>query len=141
MQEKTTSQLEQELSGCADLRQYLHTNHASMHLAQLPELLQQALDTSGLSRAEALRRSGLNTIYGYQIFAGKRRPSRDSLLCLCVGMALTPEKAQALLKRAGYAPLYVRQRRDSIIFYALQEKLSMQTLNQQLYELGEPVLL
>ena len=112
-----------------------------MHLAQLPELLQQALDTAGLSRAEALRRSGLNTIYGYQIFAGKRRPSRDSLLCLCVGMALTAEKAQALLKRAGYAPLYVRQRRDSIIFYALQEKLPMQTLNQQLYELGEPVLL
>ena len=77
MQEKPTAALEQELSACADLRAYLKTNTGALCAPGLPALLQQLMQSKGLSRAELLRRSGLNAVYGYQILAGKRHPGRD----------------------------------------------------------------
>ena len=38
MQAKSTSELEQELSGCADLRGYLKRNDPALHAPELPEL-------------------------------------------------------------------------------------------------------
>ena len=92
-------------------------------------------------RAEVLQRSGLNTIYGYQVLSGKRRPSRDVLLCLCLGLRMQPEQVQTLLKSTGYAPLYVKNRRDSAIYYALSHGQDAVTLNQMLFDLEEATLL
>ena len=140
MQEKTTSALERELSGCADLHEYLKENASSLRAPELPELLRRAMQKSGLSRAETLRRSNLNPIYGYQIFSGKRRPSRDCLLCLCFGLGLDADETQTLLRHAGYAQLYVRDPRDSILFYALHSGMSLIACNQQLEAHGETAL-
>ena len=140
MQEKTTSALERELSGCADLHEYLKENASSLRAPELPELLRRALQKSGLTRAEALRRSNLNPIYGYQIFSGKRRPSRDTLLCLCFGLGLCADETQNLLLHAGYAQLYIRDPRDSILFFALNNGLSLLACNQQLDVHGEASL-
>lgn len=140
MQAKSTSELEQELSGCADLRGYLKRNDPALHAPELPELLQRALEKSGLTRAEALRRSNLNLVYGYQIFSGKRRPSRDTLLCLCFGLGLCADETQNLLLHAGYAQLYIRDPRDSILFFALNNGLSLLACNQQLDVHGEASL-
>ena len=140
MQAKSTFELEQALSGCADLHGYLKQNAPALHAPGLPELLQLALEKSGLSRAEALRRSNLNPVYGYQILSGRRRPSRDSLLCLCFGLGLRADETQQLLLHAGYAQLYVRDPRDSILFYALESGMSLVACNQQLDAHGSAVL-
>ncbi len=140
MQGKSTSALEQELSGCADLREYLKVNAAALHTPELPALLQETINRSGLSRAEVARRSGLNTVYVYQIFSGQRRPSRESLLCLCFAMELRAAQTQKLLLHAGYGQLYVRNRRESVIYYALDNALTLESVNQQLDALGEPPL-
>lgn len=140
MQAKSTSELERELSGCANLRGYLNRNEPALHAPELPELLQQALEKSGLNRAEALRRSNLNLVYGYQVFSGKRRPSRDTLLCLCFGLGLCADETQQLLLHAGYAQLYIRDPRDSILFYALNNGMSLMACNQQLDAHGEASL-
>ena len=140
MQAKSTSELERALSGCADLHGYLKQNESALHAPDLPELLQLELEKSGLSRAEALRRSNLNPVYGYQILSGRRRPSRDSLLCLCFGLGLRANETQKLLLHAGYAQLYVREPRDSILFYALNSGMSLMACNQQLDAQGEAAL-
>ena len=140
MQEKTTNALEQELSACADLRTYLKTNTDALCAPGLPALLQQLMLSKGLSRAELLRRSELNAVYGYQILAGKRRPGRDSLLCLCFGLGLDAEQTQKLLLHAGCAQLYIKKPRESIIYYALNAGLSLPACNQLLYEHGEAIL-
>lgn len=140
MQAKSTSELERELSGCADLHGYLKQNAPALHAPELPELVHQAIETHGLSRAELLRRSNLNPVYGYQILSGRRRPSRDSLLCLCFGLGLRADETQQLLLHAGYAQLYVRDPRDSILFYALESGMSLVACNQQLDAHGSAVL-
>lgn len=140
MQGKSTSALERELSACADLRGYLKKNTRELRAPELPELLCQLAAERNLSRAEVARRSCMNTIYTYQIFSGRRHPGRESLLCLCFGLDLRAEQAQTLLLHAGFAQLYVRNRRESIIYHALEMGLSLPEVNQQLFELGETVL-
>lgn len=140
MQEKPTAALEQELSACADLRTYFKSNTVGLRTHELPALLQQLMQSKGLSRAELLRRSGLNAVYGYQILSGKRHPGRESLLCLCFGLGLDAEQTQKLLLHAGFAQLYVKRPRESIIFYALNAGLSVCACSQLLYEHGEAVL-
>ena len=140
MQAKSTSELERELTGCANLRGYLKRNESALYTPDLSELLHLELEKSGLTRAELLRRSNLNPIYGYQMLSGKRRPSRDTLLCLCFGLGLCADETQNLLLHAGYAQLYIRDPRDSILFFALNNGLSLLACNQQLDVHGEASL-
>ena len=98
------------------------------------------LAETGLSKSEVLRRAEINDIYGYQLFAGSRRPSRDKLVALCVGFGLDDERTQQLLKAVGFAPLYPKNRRDSILLFGLQKGRSVLQINQLLYEHGEPTL-
>ena len=111
-----------------------------MHEQSVSELLKTFMDEKGLSRTQVIAASGMNDIYGHQIFSGKRRPSRDKLLCLCFGMQLSAEKVQTLLRDCGYVPLYVKKRRDSIILYALLKEMTLIELNELLYEENEDLL-
>ena len=76
----------------------------------------------------------LNTIYGQQIFAGTKTPSRDKLLAIAFGMNLNFEETDTLLKQQGYARLYPRKERDAVIIYGLLHKLSLLDTNTLLYE-------
>lgn len=105
MQEKPTAALEQELSACADLRAYLKTNTGALCAPGLPALLQQLMQSRGLSRAELLRRSGLNAVYGYQILAGKRHPGRESIIYYALNAGLPLPSCNQLLYEHGEAIL------------------------------------
>lgn len=140
MQDRVTNELEKELSSCAQLHTFLEKNQDQMKTGTLHERLRAITEEKGLSRAAVIGESGLNEIYAYQIFAGKRVPSRDKLLCLCFALALTAEEVQPLLRDCGYVPLYVKKRRDSIILFALLKRLSLSQVNELLYEEGEALL-
>ena len=120
--EKTTEELEKQLSGLGRLSDYLAENADLLKKRTIAEQLSRRLVEKGLTRADVISAAGLNDIYAHQIFAGKRRPSRDKVLCLAFGMALTADETQTLLKDCGYAVLYAKDRRDSIILYALYNR-------------------
>ena len=140
MQEKTTTQLEQELSSCASFHEYLSQNPCVTSNQDVSQLLSKLQQEKGLQRAELIARSGVNDIYVHQILSGKRHPSRNKLLCLAIAMELEAEQVQDLLKRCGYAPLYAKNRRDSVILYGFYHKQPLFAVNEALYELGEPLL-
>lgn len=140
MQEKTTSELERELSGCATLSEYLTENTCVTEDPDVSEALMKLIEVKKLHRADIIAHSGINDIYVHQILSGKRRPSRDKLLCLVFGMGLTTEETQTLLKRCGYGQLYAKNRRDSVVLFALQRGMNLLQVNEQLFEAGEDLL-
>ena len=141
MRTKTTGELEHELSGCASLDKYLTENeNCVVRERALSEALEQIMQEKDIRRTDVIRKSGLNDIYAHQILAGKRHPSRDKLLCLLFGMELDVERVQQILKQCGYAPLYVKNQRDSIIFFALQNGQTLLQANETLFEYGESML-
>ena len=115
MREKTTDDLTQELMEQADLDRYITENEAYFAEMDLISVLTRLYKKCGLSKAELARRAGMSEVYLYQVFSGRRRPSRDRLLCLCFGLGAGLEEANLLLKGMGYAPVYPRLKRDAII--------------------------
>ncbi len=66
--------------------------------------------------------------------------SRDKLLCLCIAMKASLEETQELLYHGGFAPLYVRSQRDSIIIFGISHNETILEVNGNLYDHGEALL-
>lgn len=137
---KETKEMLEQLKRADSLDGYLAENTAEMVDGTLPTHLAALLAETGLSKSEVLRRAEINDIYGYQLFAGSRHPSRDKLVALCVGFGLSDERTQQLLKATGFAPLYAKNRRDSVLLFGLQKGYTVLQINNLLYEHGEPTL-
>ena len=140
MIKKPTDELMSALKQSTSIDQYIQEQGDYFIGQKLSESLCELVEKKGLSKYEAIQRSDINEIYGYQIFSGKRYPSRDKLLCLSVGMGLTVDEAQSLLKLAGYAMLYPKRKRDSIILFGLERGYTIIQINESLYDQGEATL-
>ncbi len=81
--------------------------------------------------------AGKSFSYLGNIINGKRHnPSRDSLINFCLVMGTTLEELQCLLKYSGHQPLYVRRKRDVVIWYGIMKKESIDTIEQNLIDRG-----
>lgn len=64
----------------------------------------------------------------------KRNPSRDALISICLAIGTTAEEVQYLLKYAGQAPLYVRRKRDVIIWFGFMKHMPLNEVDENLRE-------
>lgn len=131
---KDTSNLLEELNLCADFSTFYEENQDQLVSSSLPRLLEDLIKQKGLKKAHVFKRAELSEAYGYQIFSGFRAPERNKVLCLAVGMGLTAEETQALLRGAGYSTLYVKRPTDCVVLYGICHKLSVAEINTMLYE-------
>lgn len=141
MGEKSTDDLNQELMTQPNLDQYLTENGACWRRADISVFLTRLHEVCGLSKAELARRAGISEVYLHQVFSGRRKPSRDRLLCLCIGMKATLEETQELLKQVGYAPVYLRLKRDAIIGHGLLHHTPLTEINDKLFSENEKTLI
>lgn len=140
MADKTTGELQQELMEQPNIEAYLSDNRSSFTQLGILELLESLRVRCGLSKAEIARRSGMSEVYLHQVFSGRRNPSRDRLLSLCVGLGASLEEANHLLKQASYAQLYPRLRRDAIISHGLVHCRPLGEINEALFAENEKTL-
>lgn len=101
------------------------------------EYLDSLLTAKAVKKAAVIKSSGPTDSYAFQIFQGFKSPSRDKLLALAVGLGVTFDECQKLLKLAGVNELYVKNRRDAIIIYGIENGLAVPELNDLLFELEE----
>ena len=135
-----TSDLETQLSSSSSLDDFLEENEASFVDSDFVSFLCRIFDEQGLSKAALAKRSGTSDVYLHQLFSGKRKPSRNRLLCMCIGMQTTLEECQELLRRNKNATLYARSRRDAVIEYGILHKMSLYEVNDKLFEEDEETL-
>lgn len=107
----------------------------------LPDYLGGLLYSRGMTVRDIVLRCNLERSYGYQLFNGTRRPTRNFLLLLAMVLGLEEAEVQRLLKIAGRAPLYARNRRDAAVLYGMSHGLSAEETDGLLRELGEEGLL
>ena len=110
-----------------------------------PPALTAHLDTllreRGMTVGDVIVACNLDRSYGYQLFNGTRRPTRDFLLRLALLLRLPEGEAQRLLKLAVRPVLYARSRRDAAVLYALTHGLTEEETDKLLRDLGEEGLL
>lgn len=140
MEKKNTDNLQQELMDSPNLDQFLTQNKEHFVNVNLAELLKELFEKKNISKATLAKQSGMSEIYLHQIFAGRRNPSRNRLLCLCYGLEATVEETQELLRLCNMAQLYPKLKRDAIIYYGLQHKLKLYEINDRLFDEDEETL-
>lgn len=137
---KTTDELAHEISRSDNILDYFAENRGEMQIDSLPEYLERWLKRKDCTKADVVRRSNLNKAYVYQIFLGKKYPSRDKVIALAFGLELDEKEVQVLLKQAGYRELYPRDPRDALLLYAIGHHKGIIDVNELLYDHNIEVL-
>ena len=140
MKENSTNNLNTELMSPSPLDTYLKEHSDEFLNMDIAQLLNEFYRSKSISKAELARRAGISEVYLHQVFSGRRRPSRDRLLCICIGMGIGLPEAQRLLKQAGYAELYPKFRRDAILIYGIVHHAALDEINDKLYTENERTL-
>lgn len=137
----STTAAENNLLKAKSILDFLRKNRKYMLDLTLSEYLMSLLKQKKLKRADVVRDSGLEKAYVYQIFDGKKHPSRDKLIAIAFGLHLNSKETQRMLKLGGCSELYARQTRDAIILFAIQRGIDIWKTDDFLADNGFPTLL
>ena len=115
--QKTTGELLDLLKKSPTASTYMEQAADNLiHQIPLSEYLTKLIEEKNLKKGNLIRLSGLDKGYVYA------------------------DEVQKLLKSTGYAPLYVRMERDSILLFGLEHGLSVMEVNELLYEMRHELL-
>lgn len=134
----TTENLMARLEEACTLDGYLAELKASGK--QAPATLSAYLDTllaaQPLTRPEVIREAGLNATFGYQVFQGTRRITRNNALLLSRALGYTLTQTQRLLALANQGRLAPQDPRDAVVIWCIRHGLSCQRTDEELYRRG-----
>ena len=106
----------------------------------LSSYVKTILSEKSMSMADMQKKSGIDRTYIYQIMDGSKNPGRDKIIAIAIACEMTLAECQRALEIAQEGILYAKSRRDSLIIYAINKKLTIMELNALLEEHGLPVL-
>ena len=135
MPDKDTAQLEHELTEADDVKNFLDDNAENLRKFTLAEYLRLLLAEKKLSKAQVIKDSQLDEGYAHHIFGGRKNPSREKILLLALAMELSTKETDYLLYYAGHNKLYVRDERDAVISFALENHKTVLQTDELLAEL------
>ncbi len=135
---KSTDELMKILKSKKTVEDYFQENDNEIFFGTLTELINYFMAKKHILKKDVVKNSGMKREYCYEILQGKsnKKISRDKVIMLCFGLSLTTDETQQLLKKSGYAPLYVRDTRDSIIAFSIAHHISVINTNIKLSEYG-----
>lgn len=137
--ERLTGDLLKRLLERNDLNEYLREDNVIDR--DLPEYLNELRTKRGLNRNAVARSAGMNPTYVYDIFSGKSKPTRDYAIALSLGLNCDLTETQRLLRLAGVAELWCKQRRDVIIMWCVNNGYDRVAVDNELMRFGERPLL
>ena len=140
MDHKTTGDLANELLSQASLDAYIKDNQPFFTNRTVVEALAALCGKHPISKNALARKAGMSEVYLHQVLSGRRNPSRDRLLCLCLVLEATLEETQELLQCASYAQLYPKNRRDAIISHGIIHRTDLNAINDILFAENEKTL-
>ena len=140
MKKKSTDELNKILRSNIPISRYLKENADSFNNLTLPQTFELILKENKISKSQAVKGSDLERTHGYQILSGKRSPTRDNLIRMCIGMRASSEQTRLLLLKNKSAPLYSKDKRDSVILFGIMHHMNLQEINEHLYHNHLPIL-
>lgn len=141
MDKKTNTEiLNEKILKSNNIREFLDNNKDAINTASFADALYSFITIKNLKNSDFFRASDLSESYGYQLLNGKRQPSRDKVIQCSLGLSLSVAETNTLLKLAEKSELYVRNKRDAIILYSLNNQLSLIQSNMLLDEENEKVI-
>ncbi len=136
----TTNTLKNRIIRANNFKNVLEKNKDAFAKPSVSEYLNILCGKYSMTPVEVIRQAHIERTYGYQIFNGTRLPSRDKLLQIAIGIGLSMEETQNLLKNAGKNLLYPRIKRDATCIFGLSHGMKLMEVQELLASVGLPLL-
>ena len=131
----TTQELLKQLSiKETDFAEFVSRAENSFIKKDLNDTWQKLIEKSKLSKSDIINKSDIGYTYFYDILRGEKCPSRDKIVRLILAMQLELDDCQTVLELYNWAPLYAKDKRDSAMIYAINNNLSVWSLDELLAE-------
>lgn len=104
-------------------------------------LMRKILEEKKIEVKKAIDMMLLDPSYGYQIFNGRRKPTRTILIRFAILFGLNLEETQHLLKMGLKQELYPQIRFDAAVIYGIEHHYEIEEMEDLLQEIGEKSLL
>ena len=143
MDKSTTGKLAEVLAtidNTQDMEKFMEQPKVTDSFKTFPEYYRSLPRVKETTDSALIELSGIERSYYYQIMKGKRHPSRDKILRLCIGAGLTLRETTRALELSENAPLYPKSRRDIIIPVAINQSATVIGTDLLLFEYGEKAL-
>lgn len=138
---KSTDDLLEELKKkSTNLDEYISSNAESLIEISLREYWEGLYQKSGKTKADVINNADISYIYFYEILQGKKSPTKDKIIRLILAMELPLEDCQNALRFCNQAMLYPRIKRDSILIYAITNRMTVYETQALLKKAGEEEL-
>ena len=128
------------LSRTSSFKKFREKNADALGLPAFHEYITELCAEKGEVRERVIKRSGLDRVYGHQIFAGRYVPARDKVIQLAFGFSLDVNGTQTLLRIARKPELYPKVERDAAILFCLSHDMEVVKTQTLLSDLGLPLL-
>ncbi len=89
-----------------------------------------------MTKAKVIKYSGINKRFFFDILSGKKTPNRRYIIRIFLALQLDLNDVQWYLKAADYPQLYARDKRDCVIIYCINHRLSVDECNKMLNKIG-----
>jgi transcriptional regulator with XRE-family HTH domain len=119
-QERTTTVLLQQLFDTPDLETFIAGFDPDLEIPPFHTFLTEICKAQEEIPEQIIKRSGIERTYGHQLFNGRRKPSRDKVIQLAIGLKLSFEETQKLLQIAQKSTLYPKIKRDAAIIHCIR---------------------
>jgi len=135
-----TSEVLTKLVTAGNLDEFYSENAEQLNVPALSDYLNELCESKGISSSDLMQKTDIERGFGYQIFTGRRRLSRDVALKLALGLGLNVDETQRLLLISKNSQLYPRVARDAAILYSLHNGIDYRETQVKLHDLEMTIL-
>ena len=121
----STDSLMKRLFRTKSIASFMQNNERHLEQPDFCAMLKTICGERELVPERVILQAQIDRTYGHQLFSGIRKPSRDKVIQLAIGIGLNVEETQRLLQAAGKSPLYPRLKRDAAILYCIRHGYSV----------------
>lgn len=137
----TTDRLISELFNTSNVEEFLSAHEGELVVPSFAAYITRLCEQKKMTISSVLDNADIGVSFGYALFNGSRKPSRDTVIKLGMAFGLDLDETQKLLSAAGFGGLYPKIKRDAVIIYAIQRGYTLlqtqeQLSKQELTELG-----
>ena len=121
----------------ASYEDYLANNEDSFIVNDITIFWQKCIKKSKMAKIDIINGADIGYTYFYNIIGDKSIPARDTIIKIFLSMAIGLEDCQCALGLYNWAALHPKNKRDSILIYALTHHLSLYETEELLLSQSE----
>lgn len=104
------------------------------------EFWENLIKKQDLKKVDIINRANMGYTYFFDIIKEKKTPSRDVIIKMIIAMKGSLDECQEILRLYGWASLYPKIKRDSIIIFAINHGFGVMQTDELLSKNGEALL-